>query len=377
MWEIYLVETMTGNLGPRFDLVKIGAWEETINKPGSFTFRVPLSDLWSIPKERWKPYLASAAAFFNGEPVLMGPILSDPKVSPGAGDRAGVAEFSVGSVRDILKYRVVTERNFKPNEVTELAESTVSFNGPSYGNIAWELVRLAQHRRNGSLPIRNAGTYEPDAGRVRNYQGFNLSNNDVNKRLEELSGVINGPDILFVPEWADERRERLQWAMLYGTHGHPTVPQEGIPKVFDLSAPRGPVLNYSVETEFVPIRRAYGTGAGEGSGTLIRMVEEEEWDGPMLEVVWSDTSTESGDYILSKISELINNKRIVQFAIEVDIPEGPVGWNLGEWHSIIFPDNIHPLIPGGVYNAISIKRSGSFQNRRVKVEFQSIVEEVR
>lgn len=365
--EAYLVETLTGARGAKLDLAKSGSWEETINEASKATVTCEVADLFDIQRERWEPYTASVAVIHDDHPLLMGPILDDPTID----QKAKTATFSVGGVEDILDQRVVTDRDYRPGEHEALAKSVTALSGVSLGNIAWKVTERVQQRQQGGLPIRH-GAPDEIANRERNYEGFNLSNNSAAKRIKEITEVIGGPDVHFSPEWVDDNRDRLQWVMVHGTEGQQTLPQKET-FVFDATSPGGSVAAVDVKTTFQPVHRAYATGAGEGAGTLIRIAQAESWRGPMLETVFSDQQIDKPELLQAKIDALLKPKRTIQFTLEVDSSWPALHlWHVGQWHQVVWPGDRHPLVPAGVYNAIVIKRSGSFDSNKIKVEFQAL-----
>src|SRR5690606_312317 len=103
--------------------------------------------------------------------------------------------------------------------------------------------------------------------------GFDLENNRIDKRLNELSNVIGGPDIMFVPEWTNATQQFVRWAMFTGTPGHPPIAQDWS-MVIDAGAPQPQISELSMNVDGSHYAtRAYATGTGEGAGIAMRMYD--------------------------------------------------------------------------------------------------------
>ena len=232
-------------------------------------------------------------------------------------------------------------------------------------------------RRGGYLPITHASPDELiSPGHERNYQGFDISNLSTAHLLDLLSGVIGGPQIRFDARWADDTHRRAEWAMRHGTKVSVDIPQDIVLTV-DTTAPRGRIAEPTVKTAWTPYAKIYGTGAGEGSGTLIGIAENTDIMNnlPLIEAVISDTSAEDLDALTSTIQATLDTCRTltVQVNTSVDTAEGqhPTLWHVGEVARVRLSDEWWPL-PTEM-DARIVTRKGVIGSSIVDVELQAEV----
>lgn len=250
-----------------------------------------------------------------------------------------------------------------------LANSTLTIREGSLGTIARRLVERCQDRPNGWLPISYGSPEERGDNRVRNYEGFNLGNNSVAKRIKEITEVINGPDISFRPRWV-ERGNRVEWVMFHGTEGMPEISQSH-QYVVDLTAPRSNAVAAKVSAEWTPYSRAYASGDGQDKGTLVRIVDEQPPDRlPLLETVLADSQTSNPDLLEARGRGVLDQGRTVQMSVTVDDPLMPLHtWWAGDEMTVPWPAG-WPQLDKGTYRMRVLKRSGNFADgRRTNVEF--------
>jgi hypothetical protein len=110
------------------------------------------------------------------------------------------------------KYRFVLAL-LRDNDMTSLPNGAdTNLTNLSYRTIAKRLVQQAQGATGGRLPVvfedDIVGTY------VRNYAGSDL--NRLDQMLQNLTSVINGPDIAFRPRFKDAEHNYVEWSMLTG-----------------------------------------------------------------------------------------------------------------------------------------------------------------
>lgn len=366
-WSAHLVETLTGQVGPRMRIIG-GTWVDgPLNDATSGEISVPTRDMVGFDPWWRTAWSGSVLVCWDGHPVVAGPILDDP-----TGDIDSVL-VRFGGLWDLLDYRAATARDFSEGQGAELAESTLTLTGGSLGTIAQDVVRAIQARPNGWFPIRYASPRETGTGRVRNYQGSNISNIFAGKLLREITEVINGPDIVFRPEWV-EPGTRMRWAMHHGTEGMPEIAQERVFSV-DLTAPKARVAEPMVSSQSSRLARAYGSGAGEGETTVVTVVDRAPQEHvPWLETIVSDGQVEESSTHLLKARGrgLIQPRQVVQ--MQVTLPAGgdlmPLHtWNTGDEMVVRVPDGFL-YVGRGEYRMRIVSRSGSLDSESVKVEFQ-------
>lgn len=363
-WEVFAASTLTGEVGALLDVAS-GSWSDVINDAAEIRARVPTDQLVKeLPRWWWSPWSGALLACHDGVPVAFGPIIKEPSGGP------HITELEGGGFWSLMDMRVAT-----PGDYTDgAALAAVMFNieEGSLGTIAVRLVQSAQDRPSGWLPVTYRSPIELGNNRVRNYKGFNLSNNSVGKLLRELTAVINGPDIAFRPEWVPgQEGHRVQWGMWHGTEAVPFIQTEH-PYTADLAAPRSGVVAPRVTADYTPYGRVYATGAGEDEGTLVRINTGPMRENlPMLETVISDTQTENADLLDSRSHAILNRGRIVQITTEHWDPNTPLHatW-AGDEAQLVWPDG-WPQLPAGTYRARALSRSGSFTDTKMRIEFQA------
>ena len=371
LYEAWLVETMTGQLSSKLDVLS-GTWSQSAGADDEIKLTAGKDALHGLDLGRWLiPWKAGVLLTVDGQPLVMGPIVSPPDIS-----RLTVG-LTAGGPLSILERRYATLADYAPGQGTDLAQSVLSYTGLSLGSIAWRLVQDAMDRRGGYLPITHASPDELiSPGHERNYQGFDISNLSTAHLLDLLSGVIGGPQIRFDARWADDTHRRAEWAMRHGTKVSVDIPQDIVLTV-DTTAPRGRIAEPTVKTAWTPYAKIYGTGAGEGSGTLIGIAENPDLMNnlPLIEAVVSDTSTEDLDTLTAHIQAKLDTCRTltVQVNTSIDTASGqhPTLWHPGEIARVRLSDEWWPL-PSEM-DARIVTRKGTLGSPIVDVELQAEV----
>lgn len=369
MWRAYLVQTTTGRVSA--ELWLDGDPTVSIELNGIESISVPTRmDFFSRNGTWWvRPYSASLLVTYEnlyGEevPVAAGPIIAFPTISP------SVVKIEAKGIRHIFEKRYV----IRGGEVK--GQKTISFTNHSYGTIAQEVVSISMDRPNGALPIRFASPRET-TGRVRNYEPWNVANLKTHDVLAKLTEVINGPAIMFRPEWVDEvSKTNIRWAMYHGTHDVPWIHQEGTPDI-DLTADSMQILDFSAQSSGTNlVHRAIATGAGEGEGTTI---VEAEMTGmvqagmPWLEEQFSDSQQEDAqmDLLRRYAREKVRagQRMVDQLSVKmpIDTAKNPLGtWNVGDLMTVTTPEML--FIPARTHRLRCI--AASFSGGTVDLEFQ-------
>jgi len=142
------------------------------------------------------------------------------------------------------------------------AQWAVTWSGLSLGTIAKRHLQLTMGQAGGDLPIvlpaDVAGTHE------RTYRGHELAT--VRSRIEDLMGVIDGPDLAFEPRLTEDRLG-IEWVMRVGT---PLLQQSGDDHVWDSRVPQSPISGLSVSRDAGKVAtRSWVTGAGQDEALLM------------------------------------------------------------------------------------------------------------
>lgn len=334
MWSAFLFQTTTGQVGPQVPFHD-QKWSVSLNDTEKFSLELKKSSLPNLDLKYWlDPWWAGVLICWKGEPIVAGPITQRPTES------FDDISLECSGIRAVLARRLaLTEKS----DWTSLAKTELAYRNMSLGSIAREVVKVAQNRPGGVLPIRypvlegvpgnlpecqtedgnncywNAATRgngkgssfyringvttyvdNPKGTHERTYKGFNLSNIFVDDVLTKLSEVINGPDIMFRPRLVASNQ--LVFDMVYGTEKDPRLPQTS-DVVFDTTAQYHGVSELRVVvTGSYQTHRVFATGAGQDEGTLIRMAQNldpTKTGYPFLESVYDSGDSENADVVLN------------------------------------------------------------------------------
>jgi len=198
---------------------------------------------------------------------------------------------AASSIASIFDHRIVMD----VISGTAWAQWAVTYTGLSLGTIAKRLVQLLMTHTGGDLPIVLPAdeTAAADADHTRTYKGFELAT--VTARINELMGVINGPDIRFDPRLTADRMG-IEWVMRTGTEAQPLLYQTDADHVFDSRVPRGGVSGLSVHCDAGGLAsRSWATGSGMDTALLMSRDDDTTLtDGgfPLLEITESRSTVE-------------------------------------------------------------------------------------
>lgn len=360
-WKVYSLRTITGEVGSELDPVS-GSWSVELNKVEDFSVTVKKNDLLRRERLWWFPWSGGVLFTYTGEDGIENPIVAGPIVDYGT-ETSDELSFSCGGIRKILEHRTIWQ--------------TLEYRSMTYGDIAWSLVQHGLDRPGGGLPI--VRDFPSETGRYeRTYEGWNLANNGIDKRLTELSEVINGPDIMFRPRWVDgSNHQKIEWVMVHGTALSTSIPQTSTPD-FDMTSAASDVLEPSIKSSGTRIRqRVWCTGAGEGEGVARAFAQdlttiENEYSIPFLEDVISDAD-QNKEYVLRAKAEgaLRAQSQIIDqltFKSYTHSSKNQLGsFNVGDTANITMRGWIN--IPDGTRSMKLLKMNGDFSDV-VTLDFQ-------
>lgn len=268
MWEAYLFQTTTGQIGPRVSLESV-SWGIALNDTENISAVLRKSDLPAIDLEYWlAPWWAGLLLTWNDTPIVAGPIISNPVET--------IKGISVmcGGIRSVLAKRYV---HHELDVWHMLAETPVFLYGRSHGTMAKDIVRLVQQKPGGVLPISfpipdETVLTNPNANHQKTYRGYNVSTNSCHDLLVNLSNLTDGPDILFKPRKISDNE--LTFDMWHGTEDNPRIYQNDYP-VWDTTTEKGDVTDMQIiRTGSYQTSRVYAVGAGTDEGTMIEVVTD-------------------------------------------------------------------------------------------------------
>lgn len=267
MWQAYLFQTTTGMVGPQIQLKPSATWSVSLNGTETGHFELSKSDLPPLDLKYWlAPWWAGVLLTYNDTPIYAGPIIGRPY------ETFNTVTLDTGGMRSILARRLVAP---ELADWSGFSQQTVAFRGLSLGMIAKSIVFLVQRKKGGMLPISYPipDQYAPDDGdHQRTYDSFNIQNIGADAILTKLSGVHNGPDIIFRPRYA--ATSRITFDMWTGNENNPHIPQPMTP-VWDTTVVDSSVSDMQMTvTGAYQTDRVYASGAGMDKGTLIRVASD-------------------------------------------------------------------------------------------------------
>lgn len=309
MWTANLFETTSGRIGPNLEFEK-ASWSADLNGTEKLNFTLKKSALPKVNIHYWlAPWWAGVVLFYDGNPIVAGPILSQPTES------FSDLGLSCGGIRSILDRRYIVDE-LSP-DWSNISKTNVNFTGYSLGDIARQVVIKAQQKQGGMLPISFPIPIQGNTGSTlheRNYRGFNIQNIKAGDILTKLSNVANGPDIMFRPRLL--RSNLLTFDMLYGSWNDPRIRQTRT-VVFDTTTELGPVSDMRLTTTGTyQTSRVFSIGAGQDEGQTIKVVTNPapmQAGFPILESSINAGNSENGDVTLAHgVANLISNTNLLR-----------------------------------------------------------------
>lgn len=323
-YRVYLIHTLTGQVGAQLS-PESGSWEIPLNGTESFSVKVPLSELEGIAgswySELWGGLLITWSYKGKETPWLAGPITARPLITQ------DFLELEAKGVRELYS-RLVVGTDIRPRN-------------ESLGHIMW-LLADAIHIKPGmsEFPIYDATPDPGGKGHSRNYFAWNLQNNGLDKRMQELSAVANGPDVMFRPVWADEGHTSIKWGVHHGTSLSRHIYSPSL-HLFDTTAPFSAIQDVEVRSDSSNlVSRVWASGSGEGAGTAIARVED--WSlvkagFPFTETVLSDTSVGEDDDSVER-----DTKKLRKFPVALTV--GPGGSDGPRYGTVRYPLMLGPKV---------------------------------
>lgn len=371
MWRAYLIETMTGLRGAEVEMSTNGRFDIILNQAGAATVTVQKSSLGGITSRWLRPWAQGFLLTLESEALGEVPIFAGPITAPPT-EYVDSLSFSVAGIRAIFEHRFVTDKDYG-TDVAAMKKSKLTYTDKAMAFVAQDIVRRSLLKRGGYLPIRFATLAGPGTLDIT-YNGYDLANGTVDKRLTELTDRIGGPDILFTPEWADSAKQYIRWAMYTGTDAYPPIPQDWT-MVLDAGAPEPHISELSMNVDGSHYStRHYVTGTGEGAG--IAMVADDSaallQDGhPLLEGSTSYPTVTKASTLLPYARAATDIRPFVELHATVDITDerSPLGrWMVGH-NAIIKPGPWHTIPDLEVTRRI-LRVAGDFDTTHATLYFQ-------
>lgn len=238
------------------------------------------------------------------------------------------------------------------------ATATVTYATAQLGLIAKRLVELAHSHTNGALPVvlpSDASLGGDGTSHTRTYPGYELG--WVGERLQQLSDVIGGPEIQFVPRRRSSDRRFMEWVMRVGTDATGgLLTQTGPAWLFDRTTRDSPLTAINVKVDGGDLTgRAWAAGQGEAEGRPIVYVNDSKLTGsgwPLLEVedTGNDTVSDVATLTAKAAARVAYGSAPIETWTVVAHRDGPphVGrYSPGDWCQVRIAG--HAYLPDGLH----------------------------
>jgi len=391
VWAAWLCDTRTGLIGPQVPLATGGSWDVTLNDIDAVTLN--LADGWldTIPTQWWREWQGSIllAHTCGIRPVwegwVFGPITNRPSqdiINVDENTKLAVDSLPGAGMREMLKYRIATAHDWNGSNLDAIKNTQIQFTKMALGTIQEELVKLACAKTAGNLPVRfNAAWRQADMpnddGHTKTYDGFNVSNNDIDKLIDDLSNYVGGPDFM-LRAGMDTPVDDVWRAYVLCVHGledQPWLPQEQM-LIWDTTAPDSPFSRVEVTTNAATTTRQWATGAGDGAGVLIEVAQNDaliQSGMPLLESVGAYQSVSIADtlqrHAQADLAAVAAPRVQVNVTVQADHPASVLGsWHVGDRVQLVVAGQRN--LSAGTHLMTVISASGSPDSESVDVSLQ-------
>lgn len=266
--ELYAFEMLTGRrLTPL--PVSSGSWALKVNADETIDCSIKSNSAAARELDVWGSTVLARnglLAVVDGEPVAAGPLWKRSY------SQGGDISLTAGGLRSYWERRLLLPPAARTtpfiNPATGDPDTSLDtvLSGLSYGTIAKRWVELMLLWPGGAIPM----SLPPDeAGtRVREVKAVELKN--LRKLLDDLSGVINGPEIAFRPRWSADGLG-IYWEMQTGTNARPQLgnPDPTLTR-WTVGAPKGGAFDLSVEEDATSMsEEVFASGGRQSDSVLI------------------------------------------------------------------------------------------------------------
>lgn len=382
-----MVRFLIGDLltGQRIQFVsaKAGAWSEVLNDAGAVSCTIPLKDPTNRSLDLYHSATVGKAflAAVDGDLVLQaGPIWRhdfDSDAEELTLTAAGMwSYFDHRTVLPVLAGRNptddTTDTRFWPIVSDPEADGYpwASDTRKSLQGIARYLVEQAQTWTGGNVPVilpsEIAGTAE------RWYRGADLAS--VGERLQQLTQVDGGPDIMFTPRWTTNR-QGIEWVMRIGTPSEPLLYSSQRQK-FYVGIQGSSVSRLQVSVDGTDLAsNSYAVGGRSLDETIITTSVDATLPSAgyaVLEAVDSTHSTTSEESTLQGYSDeltLRGRTPATTFSFSHDLNSHPYleAFNAGDFAEVRVTGNAY--LPDDSYSMRVLSRAGELEGRKVALTF--------
>lgn len=287
-------ETVSGRVWGEVDLAAEPEWSTRINDAGSWKITVPLHGQARAAKVReWCIPWRYSIAIVRGRGVPTDTVCQAGPIIPYApDDNSPVHTVSGKGFWELLNRRMLHSRTWNPAaaRITDpAADLVVNDSLPNVAiNIAYHATSMTV-RPGSALPLDFPALF-PTGTNTRTYHGYEMAMSG--QRLQELTQVDDGPDVLFQPYLTVIGGLRyIRHRMLIG---NPYLVQPGVPLLFDY---RSTLVTLSIAGDGASqANTVFVKGTGNEAGQLYGYATDTSlisagW--PMLDMVDSNHTSAS------------------------------------------------------------------------------------
>lgn len=377
-WRCYIGDTQTGLIDRPIDLPSF-SWAVTVGDCSLSTNsdKGAGTDSWSGITVPWTaimepdaPGRSTALATMKRCVTLFwddgGGGLGTPIVWGAIGDRTDTrldTSFSLTSMMGLLEQRYLCREGEYGAGEGGTTTGTIRFEKMSYRAIMCNDIDVCTNQKpGGALPLDLP--YIGETGtRAREYSEYDIQNNSCAQLIENLTNVINGPDVQFVPYLADSQHVRVRFEA--GSDSEVYLGQDVIHTL--TSFPGGGTIHELRVAHASPVMRVYSSGSGTDEAQITYMAEDlsltqqmDPW--PLVETTYSDSDTDTLSVLREHAeAQLDSNRRpIMQISGEVDFNDARVPPPGSFWpgHLVDLAIDGFPTLPDGTYRCRLMQMKG-------------------
>jgi hypothetical protein len=365
-WRVMVAETTTGTLLADVTPRDLPSFTRKLTDRGQWTVNVVPDDAANASLDF---HALTDAGRFTWV-ILCGSVVAQagPTFSYSYDEGSRALSVSGTGLAGLFDRRVL--RNSAPYTAIANPSEDVTISNRSLRGIAREIVATNLAQTGYNLPIDLPA---PESGtNTRTYYGYDLAT--VWSRLQDLSGVIGGPELDFWP-YLVPAENKLRWQLLIG---NPLLGDQQSAAVWDYTGALS-AIDVDVNGSASPATRVWVKGSGTERSLLTGYAEDPTLIGlgfPPTDYVDGDHTsvTEQGTlqgYAAADLAAFRTPTETWKCSIRIDgatdagIEVSPAlgGWSLGD--APIFGVSGHPWIPDGQYRrrilAYSSKDEASVQ----------------
>lgn len=224
-YRLFVASTRTGQIVADMPWVGIPRWEYRLNTAGGLTVTVPLDAIDKTDlDDLCTPWRWTWGWAWGSHILQAGPVVTDRYT-----DQAGppTVDVGCGGLWNLLQRRVLVNAAWAEGQDVASPIADVVLTNRTLRQIAKDLVSGDLARTGHTLPVAfpaddAASTHE------RTYPGYDLAM--VGERLQQLTQVIDGPEVEFRPRYTDSTQRAMEWEMRIGS---PRLGQLGSPHAWD------------------------------------------------------------------------------------------------------------------------------------------------